>query len=111
MVLDNFGYARQCWWCYVFLVVLFSENLLIAVATQSATSILMILYVLIARPFKRKVTAVLTIFGELFLAGFHVIGMGIQNPDQPDSENTQFGFIIVGMLAAYMGLALVSIVA
>jgi len=66
---------------YVFLVVLFSEKLLIAVATQSATSVLMILYVQIAQPFKRKYTAVLTISGELFLAGFHLIGMGIQDPD------------------------------
>ena len=95
---------------YVFLVVLFSENLLVAVASQSASSVLMILYVLIARPFKRRVTAVLTIFGELFVAGFHAIGMGIQDPDQPDAENQQFGFVIVGMLAAYMGLALISII-
>ena len=73
---------------YVFFIVLFSEKLLIAIATQSASSVLMILYVLIARPFKRKVTAVLTIFGELFLAGFHLIGMGIQDPDQPDAQNT-----------------------
>ncbi len=95
---------------YVFLIVLFSESLMIAVAAHGASSLLMILYVLIARPFKRKVTAVLTIFGELFVAGFHVIGLGIQNPDQPDSENEQFGFVIVGMVALYMIMALLSII-
>lgn len=95
---------------YVFLIVLFSENVLISVAAHGASSVLMILYILIARPFKRKVTAVLTIFGELFVAGFHAIGMGIRDPDQPDSQNEQFGFVIVGMLALYMVMALMSII-
>jgi hypothetical protein len=94
---------------YVFLIVLFTEKLMLAVATQSASSALMILYVLIARPFKRRVTAMLTILGELFVTGFHVIGLGINDPNQSDEQNKQFGFIVVGMLAIFMIISFVTI--
>ncbi len=86
---------------FAFLLVLFTESPLIAVATHGTVGILMILYVLIAKPFKKKVTAVVTIFGELFVIGIHAIGLGIMDPDQPDEQNEQFGFMIVGLLFLY----------
>ena len=70
----------------------------------------MILYVLIAKPFTRKYTAFITIFGEIFVAGIHATGLGIIDPDQPDDQNTQFGFLIVGMLFIFLLISLLLIV-
>jgi hypothetical protein len=95
---------------YVFMLVLFTGSPLVAVIGHGSVCLLVILYVLVARPFKRKITAFLTVLGELFIAGLHAIGLGIIDPDQPDDENTQFGFFIVGMLALFLMVCLVSIV-
>jgi hypothetical protein len=94
---------------YVFMLVLFTEAPMVAVIGHSSMCLLMILYVLIAKPFKKKITAFLTILGELFVAGIHTIGLGIIDPDQPDNENTQFGFFIVGMLFLFLIACLLSI--
>jgi hypothetical protein len=69
---------------YAFMLVLFTSKPLIAVIAHSSVCLLMILYVLIAKPFKKKVTAFLTIIGELFVSFIHLIGLGIIDPDQPD---------------------------
>lgn len=94
---------------YVFLLVLFSDKPLFAVVGHGGVGGLLILYVLIAKPFKKKVTAVMTIFGEIFIIGLHAIGLGIMNPDQPDEENTKFGFMIVGILFAFFLVSIVAI--
>jgi hypothetical protein len=94
---------------YVFMLVLFSESPLIAVIAHSSICLLMILYVAIGKPFKMKMTGFLTILGEIFVAIIHMSGLGIMDPDQPDDENTQFGFFIVGMLFIYLVVCLISI--
>jgi hypothetical protein len=94
---------------YVFMLVLFTASPLVAVVGHATIGCLLILYVLIARPFKKKVTAVMTIFGELFVIALHTIGLGITNPDQPDEQNTQFGFMIVGMLFLFFLVGIVAI--
>jgi hypothetical protein len=94
---------------FVFMLVLFASSPTTGIGAHCGTALLMILYVLIAKPFKRRITAVLTILGELFVIGFHLIGLGILNPDQPDDENTQFGFIVVAMLAVFLLIAFICI--
>lgn len=66
---------------YVFMLVLFTGSPLVAVIGHSSVSLLVILYVLVAKPFKRKITAFLTVLGEVFVAGLHAVGLGIINPD------------------------------
>ena len=66
---------------YVFLLVLFANNVILSIACHAASSAVMIIYVLIAKPFKRKITAFLTITGELFVTAFHVVALGITNPN------------------------------
>ncbi len=73
---------------YVFMLVLFTDSPLVAVIAQGATAFLMILYILIAKPFQRRYTSFITIFGEIFVAGLHASGLGIMDPDQPDDQNT-----------------------
>ena len=66
---------------YVFFLVLFTEAPMIAVIAHASVSLLIVIYVLVAKPFKKKVTAFLTILGELFVAGLHAVGLGIIDPD------------------------------
>jgi hypothetical protein len=66
---------------YVFMLVLFSESPLIAVIAHSSICLLMILYVVIGKPFKMKMTGFLTILGEIFVAIIHMSGLGIMDPD------------------------------
>lgn len=93
---------------YVFLLVLFTNNVTFSIATHGISSIFMILYVAIAKPFKKRVTAVLTILGEFFIVAMHAVGLALTDPDQPDEINQQFGFLIVLMLASYLIIGLVS---
>ena len=84
---------------FIFLMVLFSGTPIVAIGVQSVACIFMILYIVIARPFKRRVSTALTILGELYVIAFHGIALGIMDPDQPDEENQQFGFLIVIMFS------------
>jgi hypothetical protein len=94
---------------YAFMLVLFTESPVIAVACHGATSMFVILYVLIGKPFKKRVTAVLTIIGELLVTALHGIGLGIRDPDQPDKVNQQFGFLIILVLALLMAIGFICI--
>jgi len=66
---------------FVFLMVLFTNSYLLCIATQCAASLFFIFYILIAKPFLRRITTVLTIIGEVFLMGFFAIGVALTNPD------------------------------
>ena len=72
---------------FVFIMILMADKTIYCLAAQCATSVFLILYVLIAKPFKRRITAVLTILGEIALMCFHFVSLAILNPDQPDDEN------------------------
>ncbi len=84
---------------FTFLIVLFGASPVMEVATQGSASFFFILYVLIAKPFKRKVTSFMTIFGELILMALYGIGMAINDPNQPDLVNQKFGFLVVGIFS------------
>jgi hypothetical protein len=94
---------------FTFLIVLFSDTPVMEVATQGAVAVFFIFYVLIAKPFKRRVTAFVTIIGELILMGLYGIGMAITDPNQPDLVNQKFGFLVVGIFSVLLlfgGLAI-----
>lgn len=96
---------------YVFMLVLFSDKTNIAVIAHAVVAVFVILYILIGKPFLRKTLTILTILGELGIVAFHAVGLGVTDPDQPDAENQQFGFLIVLILAVLLlsGLLLVII--
>ena len=96
---------------YVFMLVLFTTKITIAIAGHCVASSFMILYILIAKPFKRRVSSFLTIVGELFVMAFHIVGLAVIDPNQPDDENEQFGFLIVLILAVFFVISFISIVA
>ena len=66
---------------YVFLLVLFADSVTLSIACHATSSAVMILYVLVAKPFKRRITAFLTITGELFVTAFHVVAIGLTDPN------------------------------
>lgn len=95
---------------FAFLIVLFSGNPVMEVATQGATSMFFILYVLIAKPFKRRVTAILTVIGELFVVALYMVGMAITDPNQPDAMNQQFGFLIIMIFCLLMLVGAIGVI-
>ena len=95
---------------FAFLIVLFSGNPVMEVATQGATSMFFIHYVLIAKPFKRRVTAILTVIGELFVVALYMVGMAITDPNQPDAMNQQFGFLIIMIFCLLMLVGAIGVI-
>ena len=62
---------------YVFLLILFADSVTLSIVCHAVSSAVMILYVLVAKPFKRRITTFLTITGELFVTAFHVVAIGL----------------------------------
>jgi hypothetical protein len=95
---------------FVFMLVLFTQSPVISIGVHCGASMFMIMFVLVAKPFTTKLPAALTILGELFVMAFHLVGLGIDDPDQPDDQNQQFGFLIVLMISVFIVVSFLSVI-
>jgi hypothetical protein len=72
---------------FAFMLVLFSDKTTVAVGAHGAASLFIMLYILIGKPFTNRTMTWMTLMGEMGIVAFHVIGLGVTDPDQPDEEN------------------------